>query len=57
MKRLAIAFILSAFTAGMLSSVVVSTQAQAYHGTKCKKGYEYDDDMKKCVREDRGSHG
>ena len=55
MKKLILGLALCAVAFGALSPVLVSTGAMASH-KNCKKGYYYDEDEEKCVRESRGSH-
>ena len=58
MKKLVLTLALGAFSLSVLSPVLISADALAYHDKKCKnKKYEWDDDKKKCVRKSRGSHG
>ena len=56
MKTFILALALSAFTVGVLSPVLIATPVLASH-ENCKKGYYFDEDEDKCVREERGSHG
>lgn len=56
MKKVLLALSVSAFTM-VFSTSFVTSDAAAWHETKCKKGYYYDDDKKRCVRKRRGSHG
>lgn len=47
---------ISCALASLASVAIVSVSAPAFAEKKCKSGYEWDADKKKCVKETRGSY-